>query len=167
MQNSPNLKQGFTKALPFITALTASLLSVIQIPIPILGLIRPDLILILIYFWGIYRPQFLPIPLIFIAGLLIDILTSPFIGVNTILYITSFIIVKSQRRFLMAQSFTIQWLCFGLVCTLKTTLQWLLLSMISFMMFPIFDSLILCVFSIILYPFFALILLKIHKKITP
>jgi len=147
-------------------ACVAAILTVIQFPIPLLGMMRPDLLLALVYFWGVYRPDFLSVPVIFFVSLFVDILVSPFIGFGVILYILVFIIVRSQRRFLMGQGFAVQWLCFSVVAFLKVVCEWLALSLLTTHLFPVFHSLILLIFTIILYPILAIGLLRVHKRIT-
>lgn len=166
MIEKTDITRGLRKVLPSLMACVAAILTVIQFPVPLLGVIRPDLLLALVYFWGIYRPDFLSVSVIFFASVFVDILVSPFIGLGVVLYILAFIIVRSQRRFLMGQGFALQWLCFAVIALLKVLCEWLAFSILSTHLFPAFHSLILLLFTIILYPFLAIGLLRVHKKIA-
>lgn len=151
--------------LPYFLAVLTVILAVIQLPVPFLGLMRPDILLIIVYFWALYRPDFFPIPLIFVTALTMDLIYGPAVGLSPLLHIIVFLLVKGQRRFLLAQSFVVQWLCFGLAACLKIGLEWAVVSALYLSIASPSYYLLLWLFSILAYPFLALLFIRIHRLI--
>lgn len=158
---------GYIKLiLPYFLAVLGTFISVMQMPIPSLGFIRPDILLIFVYFWAIYRPEFFPIALIFLTTLTVDLIHGAAVGLSPIIHIMAFLVVKKQRRFLLAQSFTVQWLCFCLLCGVKLLIEWGIISAISVAIMPIVSYIIFFAFSCVFYPLIAYILMRIHKFVA-
>lgn len=162
-QNIFELGAIIRTTLPYVMAVLGTFISVIQMPAPTLGLIRPDILLIFVYFWAVHRPDFFPIALIFLTTLTVDLIHGPAVGLGPIIHIVIFEIVKRQRRFLLAQSFLIQWLCFCLLCFVKFVIEWLVISSMSVEVLAIYDYLALLGFSCVFYPFISFILMYIHR----
>lgn len=149
-------------AAPLIV-LIGIIFSLVKIPLPVIEVVRPDILLILVYFWAIYRPNFLSPGLIFAAGLAVDLLVGAYIGMTPILLLLIYLLVKGQRRFLMGQSFIMQWLCFFLVAFGKEATAWAIVALFNFDFLSPFKNLVLLGLTVSLFPFIALILIRIHK----
>ena len=84
---------------------------------------RLAFLLIGIYFWTIYRPSLLPYPLIFCAGLFLDFLSGGLVGLYALCFMVLGMIVRSQRRFLLGQSWPVIWAGFCVALIVVTILQ--------------------------------------------
>jgi rod shape-determining protein MreD len=82
--------------------------------------VAPILPLVSIYHWAIYRPNLLPVFAVFILGLLQDILVGTPIGLYTLVFLTVYGIVTSQRRFFTGKSFLFYWLGFATISMLAS-----------------------------------------------
>jgi rod shape-determining protein MreD len=83
-----------------------------------------------IYYWSIYRPSLWPAWLLFVTGLVKDmILGLPYIGLNSLVFITIYMIVRNQRTFLSGQGFFMIWAGYGLVCLLTCFIFWIALCL--------------------------------------
>ncbi|WP_419798623.1 MAG: rod shape-determining protein MreD [Terasakiella sp.] len=104
------------------------LLSVIPTHIPGYGSIVPQLALMGIFHWTVFRPDLLPIVAVFAIGILQDALSGAPMGLNTIVYLTVFGVVLGQRRFFLGKTFWVEWLGFSIIAAGAALQAWLLLS---------------------------------------
>ena len=100
---------------PFVLSLVLVVLSVIPTHIPVYMEVAPILPLVAIYHWAIYRPNLLPVFAVFILGLLQDILVGTPVGLYTLVFLTVYGLVTSQRRFFAGKSFVFYWLGFAII----------------------------------------------------
>ena len=105
---------------PFILSLVLIVLTVIPTHIPVYMEVAPILPLVSIYHWAIYRPNLLPVFAVFILGLLQDIMVGTPIGLYTLVFLTVYGIVTSQRRFFTGKSFLFYWLGFATISMLAS-----------------------------------------------
>jgi rod shape-determining protein MreD len=105
---------------PFFLSLVLVVLSVIPTHIPVYMEVAPILPLVSIYHWAIYRPNLLPVFAVFILGLLQDIMVGTPIGLYTLVFLTVYGIVTSQRRFFTGKSFLLYWLGFAAIAMLAS-----------------------------------------------
>lgn len=85
------------------------LLALIDIPWVTTGEIRQGFLVAGLYFWSIYRPTLLPYIVVFLFGITLDFLSGGLLGLNTICFIVLVMIVRSQNRFLLGQSWQMIW----------------------------------------------------------
>lgn len=86
----------------------------------------PPLSLIGIFYWGIYRPDLLPRGIVFIFGILHDVLSGGIIGIWALIYLIVHSIMKSQRKFFLGKKFIIEWYSFGIVVFFVYFFIWML-----------------------------------------
>lgn len=149
--------------IPYAVVLIGLILSLVKIPLPLMDLVRPDVLLILVYFWAIYRPTFFSPAKIFVVGVLYDLLVGSYIGLSSILLLLFYVLVKGQRRFLMAQNFMVQWLCFALVAAAKMGVEWGLISLFMWDVTGIIKMALVMGLTVTLFPFFSLLLIQVNK----
>lgn len=79
-----------------------------------------------IYYWSAYRPTLVPLWLVFILGIMLDLLSGAPVGLNAFVLVAARWLVTDQRLFLMGQPFMIVWLGFIIVCAIAAAAQWLI-----------------------------------------
>lgn len=104
--------------------------NVISIPLPLLHNVEIPFVLMAIYYWAMYRPTLVPAWLLFVIGMLMDVLSGLPLGLNTIIFIAIGWGVSRKRRFLMSQPFFVIWCMFVAVCLLAFSLRWGLFSLL-------------------------------------
>jgi len=104
------------------------LLSVVPTHIPGFASVVPHLALMSIFHWTVFRPDLMPIIAVFLLGLLQDSLTGAPMGLNTLVYLTIYGVVLSQRRFFLGKTFFVEWLGFAIMCAGASLQAWVLLS---------------------------------------
>lgn len=127
--------------------------------------IKMPLLLMVIYFWSIYRPTILPVWLVFIMGGLVDILVMTPLGFNMVILLIVQRFVISQRRFLMAQPFMLLWLGFSFVSAAYFTSLGILQIIVNKGTFDMTGAALSCLLSFFVYPFMHMLLHVTHKII--
>jgi rod shape-determining protein MreD len=146
------------------------LLSVVSFSLPHAGDLKPFFLLMIIYYWSIYRPTVIPLFYTFILGLMLDVLTHLPIGLNALLLVAIETLILRSRIFLMGQSYIVVWLGFMVVALLYALGLWLGMTLASFQFPPAsaFLSVILAsILSGFLFPLASLIFQAIHKILPP
>lgn len=138
--------------------------SVVSVPYPLEALLRAPILLMAIYYWCIYRPALLPSWLLFVIGLLFDLLSGmPFVGLSAFLFLLCRIALLDQRRFLTGQAFPMIWLGFTVLNAVFHFLYWLIFSLLSFQIAAISSLYSPFMLGILLFPLVYLSLYLSHK----
>jgi rod shape-determining protein MreD len=90
------------------------------------GEIRPSFMLMAVYYWAIMRPATLSPIATFIVGLAFDLMGGFPLGLNALTLVLAQWVTRSQRKFLLGQSFIVIWMGLALVSLGAGLLQWLL-----------------------------------------
>lgn len=99
------------------------LLSLANIPLLGAGIVRPAFLLIALYFWTITRPSLLPLPAVFAIGFLYDIASDSVPGLHTFAFMVITVLVRSQRRYLLAQPWPVLWVGFVIAALILNAVQ--------------------------------------------
>lgn len=110
---------------PFVFGLLLLLVMLAPWRLPDLGQVTPQLVLMAVFYWTIYRPDRLPYTATFVLGVLQDVFTSNPIGLSALVLLGVQAIVLAQRRFFLGKSFTVVWSGFALVATAAGVAAWL------------------------------------------
>jgi len=113
---------------PTMLTLALVIINVVPLHIPGFSNIAPLLPLMAVYHWAIFRPRLLPAWVVFLIGILQDVLTGTPIGVNALVFLAVYGAVLSQKRFFIGKSFFILWLGFSLIAAGAAILSWVAVS---------------------------------------
>ncbi len=150
--------------LPYGFMLLVFFLELISVPYPLAAVFHAPLLLMIIYYWSIYRPTLVPPWLVFMCGLLFDIVAgAPYLGLSAILFLVCRIVVVDQRRFLTGQAFAMVWIGFGALDIAFHLLQWGIFSALSGTLIPAGEFVSSLVLGLIIFPVFYLFLHLTHK----
>lgn len=150
---------------PHLLLLVLLLLNIVALPLLPTGAMKPQFVLMAVYYWAIYRPTLLPPLFCFIVGLLIDILSGMPPGVNALIFVMTLWIVRDQRRYLMGQSYGTIWAVFGLVSVIAVTIQWGMYGLTSMQWAPFIPVLGGALTTVFLFPFITLLLIVTHRML--
>jgi len=120
----------FRLSIPAVIALLFVLLSVLPFSVSPTTKIYVPLVLIVIYYFAIFRPSVLNVITVFFLGILTDLLLSTPFGLNAFFFVLLFFIANLARSFLLEMSFNGLWISFMLLMFI-IDLLWYLFS--SFM----------------------------------
>lgn len=109
------LRSLFLDMLPFLTVV----FFIMMIAVPFgfftkvhIGGLWP---MIAIGYWRLVRPRAMPLSIVFVSGLMTDIVTFVPFGIHGCVYILACLMLKKQRRFLLGQGFWVMWAAFALM----------------------------------------------------
>ncbi len=117
------------KMTPFGLTVALVMLNVLPLHVPGMARVMPLLPLMAVYHWAVNRPQLMPAYVVFLVGLLQDILTGAPLGMSAMVFLGVYGIVVGQRRFLVGKSFAVVWLGFALVAAAAGAADWFLVSL--------------------------------------
>lgn len=148
---------------PYAVMLLLFILNMISFSTPLSSTIEIPFMLILIYYWSIYRPTFIPPFLIFIAGICLDFISGLPAGLTPFVFLIMYNIISRQRLFLTGQPFMVIWLGFAVVGFITLIIQWLLFGLINFGWTPIQPVILAAISGVLIFPIISMILNLSHK----
>lgn len=152
----------------FPTSSTILLMLLCQAPFGIVdqAALLPGMTLGCVWFWSLFRPAAMPPPVVFLIGLLLDLLGYLPLGVGVLcaLLVHGFA-VRWQRR-LAQQGFVLIWLVFAIIVVPVSVLSWALTMLLDFRLLPIGPALFEAVLGAAIYPALAVPLAHAHRTIA-
>jgi rod shape-determining protein MreD len=148
---------------PHMVTLVFLLLNVSAFTFPFARAMKPDFLLIAVYYWAIYRPTLMPPAAIFLLGITFDFLSGSPAGFYALTYVTAHWLTRNQRRFLMSQPFITLWLGFAFVALIAGLMQWGIFAVAEMTLPDIMPLCILFGASVFLFPLIVLLLFLIHR----
>jgi len=148
---------------PHLLLLALLLFNVVALPLVPTGAVKPQFVLMAVYYWAIYRPTLLPPFFCFLLGLIMDVLSGMPPGINALILVMTQWLVRDQRRFMMGQPYSTIWAIFGLVCVIAIGLQWALYGLVHAQWSPLMPVFSGALVSMLLFPFITLLLVAAHR----
>ncbi len=125
----------------------------------------PIIPLVVVFFWSVYGPDYLPSVGVFIIGLLQDLLTGGPLGLWAGVYLVAQFIVLSQRSYFLGREQKVVWIGFALAAAGASLILWLVMSLMSGVLLPL-GGLILQMFAtVMIYPLFAAAFGELHRRV--
>lgn len=135
-------------------------------PSPWPGSVQPMWILMPVYYWAVYSPALLPPGMLFLSGLILDLMGGGLIGLHATTLVAVQWFVRSQRRFLAPQPFLMQWALFSIVAGVTALGLWCLASLLRWHVMPPAPAVINWLLTIAFFPPVAWLLLHLHKLLN-
>ena len=161
--------EGFSRLAKAATPTMVALVGVVLLALPVRlfgGFIpTPAIPLIVVYFWGIYGPGYLPAASVFAIGLLQDFLTGGPLGLWPAVYLFTQYVVLSQRSYFAGREMKVVWAGFGFAAAVAAVIVWLVMSMMSGDALPIARLAYQSAITIVAYPLFATIFGRLHRRV--
>lgn len=151
-------------AFPGTTSVLLMLLSLAPFGLWGQAALLPTVALTCVWFWSLYRPAAMPPPVVFLIGLLLDLLGFLPPGVGALTMLTTHGIAQRLRRFLSSQRFAIVWLIFITVACGIAAMNWALVSLLTFSLLPPGPVLFQAGLAAAMYPAVAIPLTLAHRS---
>jgi rod shape-determining protein MreD len=148
----------------FPALFTAVLIVLAAAPVGLSGLVAAAA-LPSVFFWTVFRPAAMPPAVVFLLGLLQDLLgfSPPGVGVLSLLLVHA--LALRGRHWLVKQSFLVVWLFFCLFAAVAAGLGWGLHALLSWQLPPWPPGLHQVGLAAGLYPALAWLLTRLHRAI--
>ncbi|MCK5374401.1 MAG: rod shape-determining protein MreD [Alphaproteobacteria bacterium] len=155
----------FRMSVVYLLMFLLFLFNTISIAMPISTTIDVPFIIMVIYYWSIYRPTLISPSLVFAVGICFDLLSGWPVGLNAFIFLLLRHVIVSQRLFLTGQPFAVVWIGFMMAGFVSLSMQWLLFGLIRLQWGSIEPVILASFAAILLFPLIAVILHLSHKAL--
>ncbi len=160
------LDMASRRSFPAATAALMLLLMAAPLGLPGQSEVQAAIALAAVYFWSLFRPASMPPAVVFLLGLLTDLLGFAPVGVGVLSLLMVHGLALRWRRVLVRQGFVIVWLAFVAVAAGAAALQWMLTSLLTFRLLPPGPGVFQAALSAGLYPMLATLLTRAHQTLA-
>lgn len=119
-----------------------------------------------VYFWSLFRPASMPPPVVFLIGLLFDLLGYVPIGVGVLTLLIVHGFALRWRLILTRQGFLAVWLAFAGFAAAAAALGWALTALLTVRLLPVAPALFQAVLTAALYPALATLFIRAHRTVA-
>jgi rod shape-determining protein MreD len=127
-----------------------------------LPMLVPALALPQVVYWSIYRPAAMSPPMVFLLGLLLDLLALAPLGTGLLTLLLAHGLALRWRRVLVRHGFLLLWIAFGGFAAAAAALGYVLTALLAFDLPPVAPALQLAAVTACLFPPLALLLGRLH-----
>jgi rod shape-determining protein MreD len=116
-----------------------------------------------VVFWSVFRPAAMSPPVVFLLGLLLDLLSLAPLGTGVLTLLAAHGLAERWRRPLARQSFLVMWIAFCGFAAGASALGYALTAALSFSLLPVQPAFHQAMLAAGLYPAFAAVLGRLHR----
>ena len=116
-----------------------------------------------VYFWSLFRPGFMRAPLVFLLGLLLDLLGFLPLGVGALCLLLIHAGTARYRPGLRTQPFAVVWLAFSGIVACAAVIQWAVISLLLLRVSPPGLAAFQWTVAVGLYPALAAALARVDR----
>lgn len=152
----------------FPAAITALLLLVLAAPLGLPGQAQllPAAALACVFFWSVFRPGSMSPPIVFLLGVLSDLLGLSPPGISVLILLVTHGLAVRMRRVLAQQGFLVVWLVFVVVAGGAAALGWAMTSLLMVRLLPGNAALFQFGLTAGLYPMLATVFTWTHRGLA-
>ncbi|MCC6597610.1 MAG: rod shape-determining protein MreD [Alphaproteobacteria bacterium] len=154
-------------AMPYGLMTLLFILNVISVPYPLSILFKAPFFLMAVYYWSIYRPALVPPWMVFLSGLLLDLLSGLPLGLNALLFVLCRWAAVDQRRYLTSQNFFIVWIGFAFLNVAYVLAQWFVFLLVYRHFYPFSEIGFSLALGTALFPAIYIFMHLSHKLLQP
>lgn len=149
-------------------AITALIVVLLAAPTGIPGAmaLAPGLTMASVFFWSVWRPASMSVPIVFCLGLLLDLIGFAPLGVEAFTFLLLHGIAVHARFGFMRLNFLVLWIAFVLLEACACWLIWFLVSTLSLRVMPTEPVIFEGVLAAGLYPPFAAFGTWAHRRLS-
>lgn len=125
----------------------------------------PLIPLVVVFFWSIYGPDYMPPLSVFVIGLLQDLLTGGPLGLWAVVYLVTQYIVLSQRPYFLGREQKVVWIGFALAAAGASVILWLVMSLMSGVILPVGALVAQMLATVLIYPAFGIAFRQLHRRV--
>jgi len=141
--------------IPILSALGLVLIAFIELHLPFLHSLRPDVACISVYFWVLYRLDLFGIFSTFFLGLIVDSLSGAPFGMNVFVLSLVYVLTISYGSYVNTKPFLISWLGFAAVFFAALVFKWVVFSVYYRVFLSFWHIFITYAVTVLIYPLIA------------
>ena len=142
-------------SIPFWLTFLLALMTVVPLRIDGFAIVTPSLVSIAVFYWSLHRPYLMPAPIVFLLGIISDILTGAPMGLSSLMLLIIHAIAVSQRHIFVGKAFVMSWWGYFLVATGIALLSWVIACLYSLTLIPILPVLMQLALTLLVFPLLA------------
>jgi rod shape-determining protein MreD len=152
----------------FPACITLLLMLLSQAPLDIAeqAAVLPPVTVCCVWFWSLFRPLALPPPVVFVVGLMMDLLGYLPLGVGVFTLLAVQGVALASRRSLSHRGFVWIWVVFAGVATAASLVIWLLVMALTVRLLSPYPAAFMAVLSIALFPVLAVPFAAAHRTVA-
>jgi rod shape-determining protein MreD len=151
--------------LPILTTILAALLSIEPLHLDRYAALAPAFTLMATYHWTIYRPDLLPAPLLFLIGVIQDLLSGGLLGVTAVTLLLARAIVVPHRHYFVDRPFPFIWAGFTLLTGGAMLFSWTLHSLLAAELLELRGPVLRAVLTISVFPIASFLLTRSQRAL--
>ena len=128
--------------------------------------IFPMLNIIVIFYWTVYRPDLVPPAVLFLIGLIDDVVMGTPLGLMASIFVLLYGVTLTQRQFFIGKSFYITWLGFSIISAVCIGLIWVLVALFAGRLGIVFIPFIKYTLTLLSFPSAAWLLVRIQRYLV-
>lgn len=152
---------------PFTLTSLLALISTIPLRMPHDLSVVPDLSLMAVFYWTVYRPDLLPLTAVFAIGLMQDLVTGGPIGVTPLILVGTYGILLNQRRVFLGKPFMLTWWGFMMVASASSLVSFLVACIGVGAIVPLQQAVLQYLSTLLLFPLVVWLLVGTHRQFLP
>ena len=152
------------QAAPVMITFILCCIMILPFGLPVSSAITPNLFLISVFYWSLYRARLLPLVAVFIVGLFLDVFNGDYFGLNALWGVVTYGVIYQQRHFLMPLSFSVIWAIFAATLLVMTALGILAHFAYGGTQIDALSLLIKTILTLCLYPIFSVWFAKVDAQ---
>ncbi len=149
------LEYGLKKLLPLLWSVLLLLITYIPIHLPLSQFLRPDIAMICVYFWALYRRDLFGIFSVVLLGFIGDSLSAVPAGLNIFILMLIYVQTCSFGSLVNTKPFAVSWGGFAVISFLAYLIKWLILSIFYSRFLPFSGVFAGYLATVFLYPLIA------------
>ena len=153
-------------AFPAVTSFFAMLLAMAPFGFWGQAALLPAVALTCVWFWSLFRPTAMAPPVVFLIGVLLDLLGYLPLGVGAVTMLAAHGVAQRLRRFLSHQGFAMVWLIFSGVAAGVAIMSWMLVCLLTLSIIPPGPAVFHAGLAVAMYPAVAIPLALAHRTIA-
>ncbi|MGE0746651.1 MAG: rod shape-determining protein MreD [Rhodospirillales bacterium] len=152
---------------PMVLCIVLVVASALPMNLPGYGRVAPNLALIAVFYWAIFRPDLVPLSGAFAVGLFQDILSGTALGLQALVLVIVHQAVASQQRFFAGKSFLVVWWAFAMTALGAAAVVWIATMLLNLTLISPTPVLFQFLLTVAFCPFLAWFLARVHGAVLP
>jgi rod shape-determining protein MreD len=151
---------------PAVCTVLLMLLAAAPLGLPLQAALLPALTFGCVWFWSLHRPAAMPPPLVFLLGVLFDLLGYLPLGIGVLTLLIIHGIASRARWVLTRQGFLLVWFAFVGVAAGGALLGWGLNSLLQFRLLPFPPAVFEFALTVAVYPALSVLFIRAHGSVA-
>ena len=154
------------QTVPVVTMLLLALISSMPLGSFHTFEIFPMLNIIVIFYWTVYRPDLVPPFVLFLIGLIDDVVMGTPLGLMASVFVLLYGVTLTQRQFFIEKSFYVTWLGFSIISAVCICLIWVLVALFAGRLGIVITPFIKYTITLLSFPSAAWLLVRIQRYLV-